>query len=276
LWEAGEPDYDVINVRSCDNPSFDMAEYERMKTILPDWKFEMDYNGRFTRPSGLIYKDFVPTLAKYELDGNKLLMDHQQKGHLIKPFTIPDKWKRYVGIDFGAVNGCAMFIAEPPNDRGTYIVYREILGGNDMYEKITSYGEKIRCIGGAPAEENIRQLWGRKKCPVFRPYIKDLEAGILQVSELFKQNRIYIFDDLTELRRELTSYSREIDSGGNPTDAILEKNKFHHLDALRYGVSYFPQDKPKNKEPELVTDPSEFEKEMGFFNMLNRVREYAY
>jgi len=35
-----------------------LAEYERAKRTLPAWKFEMFYNGNFSRPAGLIYEDY--------------------------------------------------------------------------------------------------------------------------------------------------------------------------------------------------------------------------
>lgn len=52
------PEIDVINFRSIDNPAFPPDEYARMARLLPLWLFLMRYDGKFTRPSGLIYDCF--------------------------------------------------------------------------------------------------------------------------------------------------------------------------------------------------------------------------
>ena len=63
-WRGGDPDYSVVQFRSIDNPAFPRAEYDRAKATLPAWKFQMFYNGQFSRPAGLIYEDFDEAVHK--------------------------------------------------------------------------------------------------------------------------------------------------------------------------------------------------------------------
>jgi hypothetical protein len=104
-WRNGDTDYKVIQFRSIMNPAFPVAEYERAKRTLPAWKFEMFYNGQFTRPAGLIYGDFT--------EANK-----------IAPFKISEKWPRYLGVDFGAIHTAKLWAAQDPMTKFVY-VYRE-------------------------------------------------------------------------------------------------------------------------------------------------------
>ena len=57
-WRGGDPDLQVVQFKSIMNPTFPRAEYNRAKRTLPTWKFEMFYNGNFSRPAGMIYEDF--------------------------------------------------------------------------------------------------------------------------------------------------------------------------------------------------------------------------
>jgi len=110
---GGDPDYAVINFRSCDNPAFPVEEYERAKRTLPAWKFAMFYDGVFTRPAGLIYGDYQDS---YE-------------GNLCKAFPIPKEWQRYVGVDFGGTEHLALLWLARDPERDVYYAYREELGG---------------------------------------------------------------------------------------------------------------------------------------------------
>ena len=104
-WHRGDKDYQVIQFRSTMNPRFPIEEYERAKATLPDWKFQMFYNGQFTRPAGMIYDCFNNDL------------------HIIKPFELNKKWPVYVGIDFGAMNMATVWIAEGIDKNAYYFFF---------------------------------------------------------------------------------------------------------------------------------------------------------
>ena len=224
-YAAGDPDYDVIQFRSIDNPAFPVAEYERMRATLPPWKFEMFYNGAFARPGGLIYEDFNTELHRINL-----------------PY-IPPFWPIYVGVDFGAVHTAQVWLAEEPGTHRLYVFRETLTGGRSTPEhaqlaKINAAPFRyVKWYGGAAGEDQQRMDWQRAGIPLQRPPVTDVEAQIDRVIGLFRQNRLFIGKGLAGLVNELTTYSREIDAQGHPTEKIANKAAFHRLDALRYVVA---------------------------------------
>jgi hypothetical protein len=229
-WRAGNKDYQVVQFKSIQNPRFPLEEYERAKASLPKWKFEMFYNGEFSRPAGLIYEDFVD---EYREAG----------GHLVKPFVLPKHWPRYVGIDFGAVHTALIWIAKDP-DKEIYYVYRSTLDGNKTTNEhaaaaltLAKNENVVRWTGGARSETQQRMDWNAAHVPVQQSPIIDVEAGIDRVIALFKGKRLFVFDTERGLIEELNTYSRELDDAGQPTEKIRNKETFHRLDGLRYDAS---------------------------------------
>lgn len=226
-WRKGDTDYEVIQFKSIENPVFPRDEYERARRTLPKWKFEMFYNGEFSRPAGLIYEDFPGE--------NEIL--------IVAPFNIPAEWPRYVGIDFGAVHTATIWLAEDPI-KHIYYAYRETLEGNKSTQqhvdaaKERSQGENVVSLrGGAAGETQQRMDWYQAGLDVREPGVRDVEAGIDRVIALFKTKRLFVFNTLSGLRDELGTYSRVLDDTGQPTDRIKDKETFHRLDALRYVVA---------------------------------------
>ncbi len=216
---------EVIGFDSLANPRFPREVWERARSTLPAWKFNMFYRGRFERPAGLIYDCFDPDR------------------HLIPRFSIPESWPRFVGGDFGGVNTAAVFLAEERTDEGRptgrYVAYREYLaGGRTAGEHAAAWrsGEPRLpfAIGGAKSEGQWRQEFAHGGLPIKEPPVSDVEVGIQCVYGALKEDRLLIFDDLHRLIEQLTSYSRELDPAGTPTEKIEDKEQYHYLDALRY------------------------------------------
>jgi len=223
-WNNHDPAFRVIQFASIMNPSFPLEEYERLRKILPAWKFEMFCNGNFTRPAGMIY-DCI-----------------DQKIHYVTPFNIPNAWPRYVGIDFGAVNTALVWLAENPETQA-YYVYRESLSGDKTTQahaadalKYTKYENVVLWAGGAKSETQQRLDWQAAGIPALEPMFSDVEAGIDRVTELLKTKRLFIFDDCAGIKDEFGRYSRMLDERGQPTEKIKDKETFHRLDGLRYIV----------------------------------------
>jgi hypothetical protein len=235
-WRNGDTDYKVIQFRSIMNPAFPVAEYERAKRTLPAWKFEMFYNGQFTRPAGLIYGDFT--------EANK-----------IEPFAIPATWPRYMGVDFGAIHTAKLWAAQDPSNNFVY-VYREALDGNmTTAQQVASAKahERLQAAwGGAASEEQQRWDWRAAGLAVQKPGVIDVEAGIDRVIAAFKEKRLYVFSNLAGLIDELGTYARELDESGQPTDKIKNKNDFHRLDALRYLVCGMSRNQALNMQATIT------------------------
>lgn len=221
-WRAGDPDIAVIQFRSLMNPSFPKEEYYRMKGKLPAWKFQMFYNGEFSKPAGLIYSDFT-TL------------------HIIEPFEIPERFPRFFMCDFGAVNTAKLWLAMDPANGFLYL-YRESLSGDKTtkeHVKEAKEGGEIfaGAWGGSGSEDQQRRDWRDAGLYLSEPPISDVESGIDKVIEVLKDRRFYVFSDCTGTIDELGMYSRKLDEAGEPTEEIKDKADYHRLDALRYGVA---------------------------------------
>lgn len=216
-WADGDPDIDVITFSSMDNPAFPKREYERVKAKMQDWRFDMFYGGKFTKPAGLIYKDWNDNM-------------------LVDAFAIPDDWMRAVGVDFGGANTAMLWAAQNPDNEKWY-AYDEWHGGG---ETSTEYRERLlskmpddadyNAWGGAPSETQARRDWGI----VNAPPISAVEAGIDRATQLIKEDKWRVFRNLKGFRDEIGSYKRKLDSAQNPTDEIENKRTFHRMDAFRY------------------------------------------
>lgn len=224
-WVAGDRSYRVIQFPSYFNPLFNRREYERAKATMPDWRFQMFYNGQFSRPAGMIYDCW------------------NEDTDLVNDFIPPSHWPRYVGLDFGANNTALLWVAEHPETHCFY-VYRESLeGGKSTGEhaaaalKLARLENVVQWLGGSPSETQQRMDWGEVGVPVLQPYISDVEGGISRVYGLFRERRLKVFKSCTGLRDEIGSYRRKLDKAGQPTPDIQDKRKYHRLDALRYVAS---------------------------------------
>lgn len=230
-WTAAKqnhPDVDVIRFRSIDNPAFPRAEYERARRDLPLWKFDMFYNGYFTRPAGLIYDSF------------------SEVEHVQPRFAIPDDWPRYLGLDFGGVNTAGIFFAKEPGSNRLFL-YRAYKAGSRTAKEHSAEllkGEPRRptVVGGAKSEQQWRDEFAQAGLSVQEPPISDVEVGIDRVYGCHARHEIIVFDDLDGYLDEKMSYSRELDEMGEPTEKIEDKNDFHFMDAERYIISFLRQD----------------------------------
>lgn len=222
-WQDGDPDVEVVNFASAMNPAFPDREQERRQRTMQDWRFKMRYLGQFTKPAGLIYSAFDPSM-------------------IVEPFPIPDDWQRIVGVDFGGANTAAVFLAENP-DTGQWFVYDEMMTGDKTSaeyarEVLDRLGENVyyRAYGGSKGEEQQRRDWAMGGLGLNGPVIADVESGIDGVIALMKTDRFRVFRSASGLRDELGTYRRRLDNEGNPTDQIEGKRAFHRLDGLRYAV----------------------------------------
>lgn len=255
--EKGHKDFSLHNFDSWMNPLVsEEACNEELALGMEQWKWDMMYRGRFTRPAGAIYEDF-------------------NDQHLIEPFLIPHGWDHVMGIDFGPVHTAAIFGAMPP-DRSKVVIYGTYCGDKvhqedmtkeekrdieklraghaakiltkarkaewherDEHGKLRFYEGDFTCWGGAPSEEEWRTQFRMLGIPVSRPGLKELEAGITSVRAalLPASPKLFIFKNLLPLAKEFREYSRVLGPDGLPTDKILNKEKYHRLDGVRYLIA---------------------------------------
>lgn len=246
-WRAGDPEIDVIRFASIMNPTFPFSEYLEVKRKMARWRFNMMYRGMFSRPAGMIYGDFRDRLVE---DG----------GHLVNAFPIPAHWPVHVAVDPGKANLAKLWLATDPAT-GKIYVFREESGevmSTSEHAAQTIYislqnGELIsKWFIGSRGETQQRLDWVSDLskyildnnldnagwiADVPEPLITDVESGIDKVIEGFRLNKLYIFSHLNGLLRQIRDYRRELDSSNEPTMKIKDKEKYHYVDALRYGAA---------------------------------------
>lgn len=231
-WLAGDTEYDIIQFDSKMNPTFPEAEYDRLKRVMPGWKFDLLHRGMYSRPAGVIYDCFDEQTCK------------------VKRFKIPKEWPRYTGHDFGPVHTSALWYAHEPATGylflyRTYLTQEKRTAAQNVGEwKRLSGEEPIRKrVGGAggsqAADEGWRQAYALAGWPISEPLVASVEVGIDKVYAWHKTNRLFIFDDQFDYLSEKLSYSRELDDMYNPTDKIKNKAIYHLMDGERYLLSDF-------------------------------------
>lgn len=219
----------VINFPSIANPRFPLDEWERAKRDLPPWKFNMFYRGLFERPAGLIYDCWDDAI------------------NIIPAFSISDHWQRFLGLDFGGVNTACVSFAKELNDQGQptgrYIGYREYhAGGRTLAQHVERWkaGEPRTptAVGGASSEGQWRDECAAAGLGVWAPPVTDVEVGINRLYGMIKSGQLVVFDTLTGFRDQVMDYSRVLDSNGEPTEKIADKETYHLLDAARYFAAF--------------------------------------
>jgi hypothetical protein len=238
-WKKGDENIDVIQFESIMNPAFPRSEYNRAFETLQTWKFDMLYRGIYSKPAGMVYPDFDTAI------------------HVVAPFDIPSDWKRYVGIDPGAIHTALLWLAED-KEHERYYIYRESLEGNlttsEHVARAKAQGEHVaRWIGGSKSEKQFRLDWKDAGIDVEEPFITNVESGLDKVTALLKDKRLLVFSTCRGLLDEFGRYSRKLDAKGEPTEQIENKSEFHHLDALRYIISNLDGDGSDAKASNVIT-----------------------
>jgi hypothetical protein len=226
-WAKGDPDYAVVNFDSCVNPAFPKVEWDRALASMPLWRFRMRYQGLYERPAGQIYDSFDERECK-------------------RPrWAIPPDWKRYLGLDFGGVNTAGNFYAQEPNTRNKWLYRLYKAGGRTAKEHVVEIlrGEPMipLCVGGSRSEGQWRQEFAAAGLPVLEPDVTEVDVGISRVYGAHKHNEILVFDDLDEYLQQKRAYSRQLDSDGQPTEKIQNKEIYHFMDAERYIIGWMYQ-----------------------------------
>ena len=233
-WDKAErthPTIEVIQFDSTENPLFSVEEFERLRGLLPEWKFRQQYQGIYERPAGRIYDCFDLTR------------------HTCPRFAIPDDWPRFLGLDFGGVNTAGIWLAEEPGTKRLY-AYREYHAGGRTAGEHAYHIQQGEpgipfTVGGSPSENQWRREFRKGASvagkvwalPVNPPDVGAIEIQIARVYGTIKADGLIIFDDLTGLLGDLQGYAREVDSDGEPTEKIAHESIYHYHAALRYVLS---------------------------------------
>jgi hypothetical protein len=217
LWEAGDPDIDVIQFPSTLNPLFPQKEFERARDKMQDWRFKMFYQGLYSIPPSLIYGSFT----------------------LEDPIEIHNNWKVIVGVDPSGGHCATVWVAQDMAT-GLWHIFDEtfVVGATtsqnvaDALRKATRFRD-VSFVGGGPSETQERRDWADHGIYLSAPLVTSVEGGIDRTSALLGSGRMLVSKEVKGTRDELGKYRRKVDDAGNVLPQILDKAKFHHLDALR-------------------------------------------
>jgi len=239
-WERGNPDFDIIQVDSIVNPAFPLAEYDRAKRTLPDWKFQLFYRGRYAKPAGMVYDCF------------------DSANSVIDPFEIPGGWPVYVGHDFGTSNMAALWLAQDPATGYLYVFKEYLSGGLATFQHVEKWREMsvglsiMKRLGGAHHEEGWRGDFTQAGWRIDEPTVREVEAGIQKVYSLIKTNKFFVFRTCVNLLDQFNSYSYELDEHYRPTGKIENKEQYHLLDCARaVGGDFNPVNVKKSSGPKV-------------------------
>lgn len=237
-WEAGDPDYDVIQFRSIDNPKYPKAAYDRAKRTLPGWMFDMRYDGKFRKPAGLVYPEFGEWM-------------------FVEPFEIPDDWPVYIGLDPSVFFG-ALFVAW--ND-GTYYAY------SDYYNEILTPAREHAKALLAKVRGNV-QAWiydparltdvnelAQYGVGPLAPGSNPVLAGIGTVTEFIKSGRFKVLrGQAPALVDQMEKYSFPVDSvtGTIATENPIKKDD-HVPDCARYLLHSLEGAREQKPQTAIVT-----------------------
>ncbi len=173
--------------------------------------------------------------------------------HTVKPFEIPEGWRKWRTVDYGLDRLVCLWIALAPN--GDAYVYRELCASDlpisasaKAIAERTPKGEDIYATLAPPDLWSRSQETGRSKAAIFSEYgvnftktSNDREAGWLAIKELLCDTgsgaRLKIFSSCEELIRTLPALT--VDKQ-RPSDCSAEPHEITHApDALRGFAIYY-------------------------------------
>jgi len=163
-------------------------------------------------------------------------------------------WPIYSGHDFGTSNPAALFLAQvklpipkeasPWLRYGDYIIYKEYAPGPgfaapqhiDKFQEFLGERKLVRAVGGnANTEEETRQLYRRLGWPIMAPEMSKVNLQVERGISLMGNSQIYVFEDLSELLRQIHDCLWVIDpETKQPLNTIKNEAKYHALACFRY------------------------------------------
>jgi len=209
-----DPNFYIINPRSIDNPFYPIEEYYNAQKRLPEWKFKMLYEAKFSKPYGLIYPEYKTC----------------------RPFEIPANWPRYGGADHGYNDPFTVIKVAHDLDNDQYYAYEEFYKTGMMPDEMVDIlqAEDIPYYID-PENKTLNEYFKRKSINVRIPD-KSVMAGLIATNAILKTGKLIIFDNLINTIDEMNSYQYAIDKNENLIDKPQDGHD-HLMDALRYVVN---------------------------------------
>jgi hypothetical protein len=227
-----DTDYRSFHFTTYDNPYIPREEIEKAKQELPEDRFAQEYLAEFKKSEGLVFKEF---------DRDRHLFTD-----VIYGFS-----EKLAGVDFGFTNPTAVLDMKVKD--GAFYVVHELYRTGMTDEETADYvsANRYNKVYPDPAQPQSIEVMKRKGVNI-RDVVKgadSIQAGIDQIRELFKQNKLFIHSSCVNLISELETYSY---ADKSPYRNATEKpiDEFNHaIDAMRYVVMTHSISKPFIKQP---------------------------
>jgi len=230
-WKKGNPDYLVVQFRSCDNPYFPKEEYERVKATMDSRTFKRRYDGIFEKMEGLVYDDFG------EQD-------------IVEPNLTPFK-EVIAGIDWGYNNPAAIAVIGITHDNEFYLIDEYYKSGKttaEIIEKCKYFQAtyKVRFWYPDPAEPD--RLEEMRRSGLYPREVNkgtdSVKKGIDCVRNLIRQNRFKVFNTCKYAIDEFNLYCYPENEIGKTEKEEPIKENDHLMDAIRYPIYTYQPIKP--------------------------------
>lgn len=223
--EGKNKDFKSFKFTSFDNPHIPQEELERERQTKTETRFEQEFLANFKKTEGLVYKEFDRLRHVTDAEPSRVV-------------------KVMAGIDWGWTNPASVHRIREDGDRH-YWIDQEFYKTHHSTEQIVEYVKLLRpeIVYPDPAEPDRLEI-ARQNGLNVREVSKDIEAGIVCLQELFKQNRIHIHPSCINLIWELETYHYpERRPNQNEKETPVKEND-HAVDEIRY-VLY-------NQEPTIT------------------------
>ena len=233
-FKNGDPDIEVVQYRSIDNPFYDQAEADLARRRMRHALYRMRYEGRFEKLEGLVYDNAQRERLKH------------------RPFNVPKGWDRWAAVDFGVNHAfvCAWFAHNPSSGKYyvTNLYYRRGLYIQDNVKAMKRKGrlDNLDIIyAGAKSEVQQRDDLRRAlrdvgvETAVKSGYSDDVMIGIAAVYGLINEHKLKIVEKrgMEPLWNEFELYQYKEDNTGRYTKDEIKKEDDDCMDTLRYGLA---------------------------------------
>lgn len=232
-----DPSLQVFSWRSIDNPWFPVETYEAEKKRLSPEEFHRRYMGQFSKPHGLVYKDF---------DDTNIVPDREIDGYTI------------AGIDFGFTNPTAIVVLRYDSKEENWYLIDEWYKTHQTQDEINtvalSLQQKYNIRKWFPDSAEPDRIASMRNVGLTCYQVnKDIGAGTDKVRELIRKHQLFVFSSCHNTIDEFANYHyAEKKDANKDTPSIKEmpvKEYDHAMDALRYALfSDNPVGSSKSKE----------------------------
>jgi len=224
-WETKEdPDIEVFNWKSTDNPFFPKDFAEKEKARLSPQEYARRYEGRFIKMEGLVW--------------------NLEEQHILKSTPELEKYLGYAervigGVDWGWASPAGILVAKV-KDNKYYIVdeWKQVKRTTaDIIQQSIEFTKKYAVQEWYPDPAEPDRIEEMKKAGLVPKDVnKSITLGIAKVGEKLKENKLFILDKCGELIDEISQYRYDVPKDDREFKELPIKANDHLCDSLRYLV----------------------------------------